>query len=139
MTEVWQAVNRSRFDLSGGFWGFVEVVASRRSIDWLRARREKVTLPAEAASPATGPLGSVLDRERSDLAGEILSTLEPPCRELIIARLRDERSYREIAEATGKSEGTLRVQLFRCIRRAREIWKHIEEDAGAGDGKANTA
>ena len=39
MTEVWQAVNRPEFDFTAGFWGFVEIVTSRRCIDWLRSRK----------------------------------------------------------------------------------------------------
>ena len=49
MTEVWQAVNRPGFDFTAGFWGFVEVVTSRRCIDWLRSR--KVSAPISEESP----------------------------------------------------------------------------------------
>jgi RNA polymerase sigma-70 factor (ECF subfamily) len=128
MTEVWQAVNRSQFDLSGGFWGFVEVVTSRRCIDWLRTRREKLSLPDELVSSEDGPLRSALQHERSAVASAILSALGRSCRELVILRLREDLSYREIAETTGKSEGALRVQFHRCIGRARDIWARIAED-----------
>jgi RNA polymerase sigma factor (sigma-70 family) len=128
MTDVWQAVNRSHFDVSAGFWGFVELVTSRRSIDWLRARREKRSLPEEITSPVTGPLGRALERERSELASEVLTALDPQCRELITLRLRDDLSYREIARTTGKTEGALRVQLYRCVRQARRIWERLRGD-----------
>lgn len=128
MAEIWQAVNRSRFDFSAGFWGFVEVVTSRRCIDWLRTRREKLPLPEEVVSPHRGPLRQTLERERSDLGSEVLSALDPPCRELITLRLRDDLSYAEIARATGKTEGALRIQLYRCIRRAREVLQRFGDE-----------
>ena len=43
LIEVWEAVSRPGFE-PDGFWGFVEVVASRRCIDWLRARRDGTAL-----------------------------------------------------------------------------------------------
>jgi len=129
MTEIWQAVNRARFDVSGGFWGFVEVVTSRRSIDWLRSQRTQTSLPDELPSLSGGPLGRALKRERGELAAEILAALDVGCRQLLVARLGDDLSYAEIARSTGKSEGALRVQLYRCIRRAREVWRRLRQDS----------
>lgn len=136
MAEIWQAVNRSRFDFSAGFWGFVEIVTSRRCIDWLRTRRERLSLPEEVVSPHKGPLRQTLERERSELASEVLSALDLRCRELLILRLRDDLSYAEIAQATGRTEGALRVQLYRCIRHARQLLERIGgEGARKGPGE----
>jgi len=125
LTEIWQAVNRRRFDFAGGFWGFVEVVTSRRSIDYLRARREQSSIPGDVTSGEKGPLSRALDQERAHLASEVLSALDDSCRELITLRLRNDLSYREIANLTGKSEAALRVQLHRCLRRARKLLDSI--------------
>jgi len=133
VTEIWRAVNRSRFDPTGGFWGFVEVVTARRCIDWLRSRREKVDLPHELETLTASPLDSALINERTELASDILMELEPECRELITLRLRDNVSYREIANVTGKSEGALRVQFYRCIGRARRILKQFTSKRQAED------
>lgn len=130
MTEVWQAVHRSGFDPTGGFWGFVEVLTSRRSIDWLRTRRENLSLPEEAVSSEGGPLGNTLRRERVALAARVLSELGIECQNLIASRLRDDLSYREIAQATGKSESALRVQLYRCIEQARKVWGRVAKGGG---------
>lgn len=121
MTEIWQAVNRSQFDFSAGFWGFVEVVASRRCIDWLRSRRESVGVPETIRSTRPGPLGLTLQRERRARVEEVLAELDHPCRELLLARFRDDLSYAEIARRTGKTSGALRIQMYRCIRRARTL------------------
>ena len=127
MTEIWQAVNRSRFDFFGGFWGFVEVVTARRCIDWLRSRKEQVPIPEGLGSPAPSPLRRALDRERSEVASEALAALHPRCQQLVSLRLRDELSYKEIAEVTGTSEGAVRVQFYRCIRRAKRLLKRIAQ------------
>jgi RNA polymerase sigma factor (sigma-70 family) len=145
VTEVWQAVNRSRFDFFAGFWGFVEVVTTRRCIDWLRARRaaaaslpEEVT-PQEITSKERGPLQETLLRERAVLATEILAALDPECQKLIAMRMRDGLSYREISRATGRSEGALRIQLYRCIRQARLGWKGSGADRGAQNTQEGSA
>lgn len=134
MTEIWQAVNRSRFDFSSGFWGFVEVVTARRCIDWLRSRKEQVPIPDGLGSPAPGPLKRALARERSGMASEVLAALHPRCQQLVSLRLRDELSYKEIAEVTGTSEGTARVQFYRCIRGASRLLKRIAEAKQPGPG-----
>lgn len=121
MTEVWQAINRSGFDFSGGFWGFVEVVTSRRCIDWLRSRRQTSPLGEDLRHTGKGPLKQALEKERAGLAASVLAALDPGCRELLILRFRENLSYAEIAGALGKTEVALRVQLYRCIRYARRI------------------
>lgn len=140
VTEVWQAVNRTGFDVSAGFWGFVEVVSSRRCIDWLRARRQGSPLSEELRFAGAGPLSGVLEKERARLASVVLAELDPSCRDLITLRLRDGLSYAEVARVSNRSEGALRVQLYRCIRAARTILTratHAAEpgDAGAEDGR----
>ncbi len=126
MAEVWQAVNRPEFDFTAGFWGFVEVVTSRRCIDWLRARREGYPLAENIRDKGRNPVEQVLDRERARMASQVLGTLEPGCRELIGMRLNKGMSYKDIAQILGKSEGGLRVQMYRCIRVARDILNRID-------------
>ncbi len=121
MTEVWQAVNRSAFDFTAGFWGFVEVVSSRRCIDWLRRQREHAVPQNSLVDPRFGPSETLLDRERSDLAAKVIRTLDPPCRELVAMRFHRGLSYDEIGARVGKSPGAIRVQMHRCIQRARQL------------------
>ncbi len=37
MVQLWRSVGRESFQTGAGFWGFVEVVSTRRCIDWLRS------------------------------------------------------------------------------------------------------
>ena len=119
VAQVWQAVNRPGFSPDGGFWGFVEVVAARRCIDLLRSRRESVPLVDPVPDLRKGPLRGALEDERIEVARRALGSLEPACRELITLRIREGLSFKELAERLGKSEGALRVQMYRCVEKAR--------------------
>ena len=136
MTEVWQAVNRPGFDFTAGFWGFVEVVTSRRCIDWLRARREPSLVAVDLRDQGRNPFERVLGGERAKIASQVLQALEPECRKLIVMRLHEGISYKEVARVLGKSEGALRVQFYRCIRSARDIVTRMDPGVwrGAGEG-----
>ena len=135
MAEVWQAVNRPGFDFTAGFWGFVEVVTSRRCIDWIRARREPSPVAADFRDGGRNPFERVLDCERAEIASQVLQALEPECRRLIAMRLREGISYKEIAQILDRSEGALRVQFYRCIRSARDIVNRMDPEACLGFGK----
>ena len=121
MAQLWQAVNRPGYDSSRRFLGFVDVVATRRCIDWLRRRREHYPLREEFPSAAVGPLRVVLGQEKLELAYTALAQLGKPCRELVYLRLGMEMPYGEISAKLGKSENALRVQMFRCIEEARRV------------------
>jgi len=132
MTEVWQAVNRPGFDFTAGFWGFVEVVASRRCIDWLRSRKVRLPLSEDLLDSGRNPLQKTLDNERTNLAEKVLAELDPDCRKLILLRLREGSSYAKIARDLGKTEGALRVQMYRCIRAAQQLLGDSKADAVKG-------
>jgi RNA polymerase sigma-70 factor (ECF subfamily) len=137
LTGIWQAVIRPEFDLTAGFWGFVEVVTSRRCIDWLRRRKDQSPLTEDIRDGAKNQLETTLDQERVQQASEILAALDPECRKLIVFRLIEDRSYSDISELLGKTEGALRVQMYRCIRSAKQILSKKEPglQSAIGDGK----
>jgi RNA polymerase sigma factor (sigma-70 family) len=133
MTQLWQAVNRAGFSGSR-FWGFVEVVTARRSIDWLRGRKPLTALEHEPPSTARGPLAAALAQEGTEMAHAALAQLAKPCRDLIYLHFALGKPYRELSGLLGKSEGALRVQLHRCVTEARRILAGMR--AGAGPGAA---
>lgn len=137
MTEVWQAVNRNSFDFTAGFWGFVEIVASRRCIDWLRKKKEHLPLLEGLRDTQGNPFEKLLDGERSAIVARVLDALEPTCRELFVMRFQEGMRYGEISENLGKTEGALRVQMHRCVQRAQEVLKRVDlskrHDHGAGE------
>jgi RNA polymerase sigma factor (sigma-70 family) len=129
MTQLWQAVHQPRTDLGIRFWGFVETVTARRAIDRLRVRRKHVALDERMAG-GPDPLAQTLARERADLARAVLERLPESCRRLIWLQLGEGRNYREISKILGKSDGALRVEMYRCIRKGREL---LEELRSSGD------
>jgi len=131
MTQIWQAVSRPGFEPGERFWGFVEVVTARRCIDWLRASYKashETTLTDNLRETSAGPLGGTLAQERSELAHKALTQLAKPCRDLIYLRFGLEKSYRELATLLEKSESALRVQMFRCIKKAQRVLGELEQD-----------
>ncbi len=136
MTQIWQAANRAGFDAGNRFWGFVEVVTARRCIDWLRKKRFEQTEESDIADLRPGPQESTLRREEHRLAQTALAQLRKPCRDLIDQHVGEGKSYRQLAELLGKSEGALRVQMFRCIQEARKILDRLVEEGVAGEPMA---
>lgn len=120
MTQLWQAATNPGTDLTLGFWSLVETVTARRAIDWMRLHREHASLDADAADKSN-PLADTLARERADLMRAAVEELPEDCRRLIHLHLDEGKTYREIAGILSRSEGALRVQMYRCIRRAREL------------------
>lgn len=122
MIQIWEGVRLPGFDPTG-FWGFVEVVTSRRCIDWLRLRRTEISLEDsdDLADSSRGPLRTLLDREKSELAREVLAQLPEPCRRVVEIVIGQGRTYAEAASILGTSEGALRVRMYRCIRDARKL------------------
>ena len=100
MSQLWQAVNRPSFDAAKGFWGFVEVVAGRRCIDWLRTKKPVTELTDEVHDGSAGPLRSVLAEERVRLAQAALAELGEPCRELIRLHVGLGKSFRNLRRKT---------------------------------------
>jgi RNA polymerase sigma-70 factor (ECF subfamily) len=121
VTQVWLAATRPGFDAARGFWGFVEVVSTRRCIDWMRARRSAEPVDPDHPETSPSPLDRLLSRERADRAQAALGRLPRACRELIYLHAGLGKSYGEIAFLLGKSEGALRVQMFRCLQHARQV------------------
>lgn len=134
MIQLWQAVTRPSFDPAAGFWSFVELVTARRAIDWLRRQSRSVADLKPSPSAGVTPSAAALEREKRQMAQRALSALDPSCRELVTLHLEKGRSYRELAQILGRSEGALRVQMYRCIRRVRKILDDLSARADARPG-----
>lgn len=60
-------------------------------------------------------------REMQDVVRGAIAALDEPYRSLVIWREIEEMPYRDIAEITGESEGTLKSRLFYAKRKLRDI------------------
>ena len=125
MAQVWQAVRQPTFDFQLGFWGFVETVTARRCIDWLRTTRPQIRLEADLPDRAGHALDALLAREHVELAHAAIARLDRGCRDLVYLHAGMQKSYREIGELLGATEGALRVRLHRCVGQAREALRAL--------------
>ena len=132
LLQIWEAVRQPQFDPSRKFESFVQTVAARRCIDRMRTRRTTVPLNPGLVHTATGPLGSLMRTERVELARKVLDSLKKACRELIRLHVAEKKTYGQIAEDLGRSEGALRVQMHQCIRDARKILEGMLQGDGPG-------
>ncbi len=128
MAQLWNATRRPQFDESAGFWGFVELVALRRCIDWRRGRKNFTSFDPETPDSRKNPLQAVLTRERRQLVARALLELGDPCRKLMELHFHGRKTYRELAKIFGKGEGALRMQMLRCIRGVRQILARMDTD-----------
>jgi RNA polymerase sigma factor (sigma-70 family) len=139
LLQIWEAVRKPTFDSSRSFGSFVQTVAARRCID--RMRTHKTTVPLNPGLPhsTTGPLGNLMQKERVDLVREVFDRLKEACRELIRLHITEKKTYGQIAERLGRTEGALRVQMHQCIREARTILDRIVEAKDVDRGRAPKA
>ena len=107
-----------RYEVRGvPFGGWLFRLARNTVIDHLRTRREHRDLDAASERPAegAGPEDVAGARQELDAVARALSALTDEQRMVIELRFFAGLSAREVAEAMGKQEGTIRGLQFRAI------------------------
>lgn len=118
------------------FEAWLVQIARNRARDLRRRRTVRIAAPLEAAHRATSNSSPVRDAERADLRGrltEALGELTAVQREVVLLHDMEGWKHREIAEATGLPEGTVRSHLFharRALRKRLGPDVHAEERDG---------
>jgi RNA polymerase sigma-70 factor (ECF subfamily) len=95
-----------------------------------RRRREAVAAPPEATS---GGIESVESADTRAAVERGLERLPEPQREVLVLRLVGERSYREIAEITGRKVGTVGWLIAEGLKALSSDLAHLLPSP-AGDG-----
>lgn len=122
LVHVYRVVVAPDFEIEHGFEALVRSVAHRRCVDWLRRHRPAEPLRGEARSFST-PESEALRREKRQVVARVLRSLSRSCLEVLRLRLSQGLSYRDIAERLGRTEGGVRSQMYKCLRRASEIYR----------------
>jgi RNA polymerase sigma-70 factor, ECF subfamily len=128
--KVWNYAQSKGLDESKSLRAFIYKTARNSIIDHYRQLRET---EARLDDGDEGGLIDTIADERQNLAQqtEILSDmdlvkaslgkLKEEYRETILMRFIDELSFAEIAEVTGKTVGSVRIQTFRALRALKDI------------------
>lgn len=126
VVQVYRAASAPDFALRQTAAAFVRCVAHRRCVDWLRCRRFERALHPESVSMADGPDRALLEGEKTERETGVLAMLGEPCRRLIHLRVGEGLPYRAIARRLGRSEGAVRNQMYKCLRKARRLMEDLE-------------
>ena len=124
-----------RWKPTGSFGGWVMRIATNTAIDQTRRgqHRKKVIVSVEAGvvedhAAAGTPETSAEAREIGEKVRETLRVLSRAQRQVFVLRHYEGMSLMEIAEALGCSVGSVKVHLFRALRKLRvELAESYEE------------
>ncbi|GEL24021.1 hypothetical protein PSU4_29750 [Pseudonocardia sulfidoxydans NBRC 16205] len=115
------------------FRAFVYGIAAHKVTDAFRAigrnRSEPVPDVPDSVSGAEGPEHRALAVELGERLGELLHTLTPRQREVIVLRVAVGLSAEETAHAVGSTPGAVRVTQHRALTRLRQVL--VEHEAAA--------
>lgn len=122
--EAYQALGKYR-NKGCAFISWLLTIAQHLVIDFYRTRKqskslEEGSLPASRFEQPEIVLADKLNQERIRRG---ISALEPVQQQVVIMRMIDDLSFREIAAAMDKSEGAVRVILHRGLARLRRELK----------------
>lgn len=136
LAHACQAMAKPDFVLQKDLGAFIRTLAHRSCINWLRKPPPHVTVPIDRPSLSPLPDERMIANERQDLATQILERLAPTCRELIQKHVYEGLSYAEIAATTGRTEGALRVEMCKCLKKAKELAQELSRppDGGGRNG-----
>jgi RNA polymerase sigma-70 factor (ECF subfamily) len=97
----------------GAFGGWLAVIARNRATDYLRQSREQVELPAEM------PGGDAIESEAMAVL-DVIRKLPDAYRDTLLMRLVEGMTGNEIAERSGLTPASVRVNLHRGMKLLRE-------------------
>jgi RNA polymerase sigma-70 factor (ECF subfamily) len=115
------SIDSFRGDSSLRTWLFT--IERRLMLDRRRAeRRKKATVPVEAGDAVTeyDALDSLLAEEAESRVRKAVSRLSETQREVFLLRVEQGRSYKEIADIVGTTEGAARVHYHNAMRAVKE-------------------
>jgi RNA polymerase sigma-70 factor, ECF subfamily len=119
--ETWWRIARSlkTFEGRSGFYAWACSIASNECKRWWGRNKRPTVLGSEPAiDPRAGD-------ERNDLVQEALRQLPEEFRQVLLLELWEGFSIREISEAMGLPEGTIKSRLHRGRERFKQAWLEL--------------
>lgn len=105
----------------GKFSSWVYRIAQNKVIDYYRTRKTATNIDdVWDLADSTDVAIDVENRQKLEEVYQYLKKLKPQQREIIVMRVWQELSYREIADILGKSEASCKVAFGRSIAKLRE-------------------
>jgi RNA polymerase sigma-70 factor, ECF subfamily len=133
--KVWNFAQSKGLDASKSLRAFIYKTARNSIIDHYRQMRET---EARLDDGEGGLIDTIVD-EKQDLALQMevlsdmdlikasLGKLKEEYRETILMRFIDELSFAEIAEVTGKTVGSVRIQTFRALQALKDLLEENDQ------------
>jgi RNA polymerase sigma factor (sigma-70 family) len=108
----------ARFDPARGFEAWARTIATHAALDWLRAERCEMELPADLAAEQRSDPGIALEiREKTAAA---FARLPPRLRVAALLAVVEELPHKEIAAALCISVAAVKLRVFRALRLLRK-------------------
>lgn len=121
--RAWE--NLADFDPERRFYSWIYRIAIHESLRALERRRAHDEVPDDAPSREPGPETRLSDLELAGIVQRALLAMTPEYRAVIVMRHFLDSSYREMAEALGLPEKTVKSRLFTARQRLK-----VELEAG---------
>jgi RNA polymerase sigma-70 factor (ECF subfamily) len=114
---------RGRFDIQKDFGGWAYRIATNLALNHLRHRRLQQQLSEEIAAEDHGD-PAVQGEEKEEIR-RAFAKLPARLQLTVTMALIEDRPYREIAEAMGVAEGTVKSRVFRALRILRKSLRKL--------------
>jgi RNA polymerase sigma-70 factor (ECF subfamily) len=124
LAQVWALATKPGFELRQGLRPVLRTLVAARCIDRVRRRRRQIDLDETLPDTAPSPADALIARDESARLRRALLELDGDCRDIIRQRFFEGLDYATLAAREQRSESTLRVRLFNCLRAIR---KHLQK------------
>ncbi len=119
--ETLEGLTKNRYRLGGHFTAWLFTIARHRLVDLYRQRPS--TPLDDPPSPEPGLLAAIEANEDVCRLTHLLSELDEDKRELLRLRFSAGLSFAEIALLENRSEGAVKMTLYRALNWLRDAWE----------------
>ena len=106
-------------------------IGHNTGIEIIRRRKRIVEMPdtleGHLDAPSSGPRESLIQREREDELHDAIAALPQPERAVVLLRLQEELSFKEIAQVVDAPLGTVLARMHKAKKRLRAQFNTIEK------------